>query len=93
MFHADSLFEGGLYGEAKQTYDLAFSEDRYILPYHLSEVARKMIGIRNNEAAQDYLNHRVKMEKDFYEEPSATVGSSTQWRPAPSDDCSAERPH
>ena len=71
MFHADSLFEGGLYGEAKQTYDLAFSEDRYILPYHLSEVARKMIGIRNDEAAQDYLNHRVKMEKDFYDDPSS----------------------
>jgi tetratricopeptide (TPR) repeat protein len=71
MFHADSLFESGLYGEAKQTYDLAFTEDRYILPYHLSEVARKMMGIRNNDAAQTYLNHRVKMEPDFYEEPSS----------------------
>lgn len=70
MFHADSLFEGGLYGEAKQTYDLAFTEDRYILPYHLSEVARKMMGIRNNDAAQAYLSHRVRMETDFYEEPS-----------------------
>ena len=70
MFHADSLFEGGLYGEAKQTYDLAFTEDRYILPYHLSEVARKMMGIRNNDAAQTYLSHRVRMETDFYEEPS-----------------------
>ena len=58
MFHADSLFEGGLYGEAKQTYDLAFTEDRYILPYHLSEVARKMMGIRNDDAAQTYLSHR-----------------------------------
>ena len=71
MFHADSLFEDGLYGEAKQAYDLAFTEDRYILPYHLSEVARKMMGIRNNDAALAYLNHRVKMEPDFYEEPSA----------------------
>ncbi len=71
MFHADSLFESGLYGEAKQTYDLAFTEDRYILPYHLSEVARKMMGIRNNDAAQTYLNHRVKMEPAFYEEPSS----------------------
>ena len=70
MFHADSLFEDGLYGEAKQTYDLAFTEDRYILPYHLSEVARKMMGIRNDNAALAYLNHRVKMEPDFYEEPS-----------------------
>ena len=70
MFHADSLFEGGLYGEAKQAYDLAFTEDRYILPYHLSEVARKMMGIRNNDAAQAYLSHRVRMETDFYEEPS-----------------------
>ena len=58
MFHADSLFEGGLYGEAKQTYDLAFTEDRYILPYHLSEVARKMMGIRNDDAAHTYLSHR-----------------------------------
>lgn len=71
MFHADSLFESGLYGEAKQMYDLAFSEDRYILPYHLSEVARKMMGIRNDDAALTYLNHRAKMEPDFYEEPSA----------------------
>ncbi|MBP5339224.1 MAG: hypothetical protein J6Z14_07990 [Prevotella sp.] len=71
MFHADSLFEDGLYGEAKQTYDLAFTEDRYILPYHLSEVARKMLGIRNEEAALAYLNHRVKMEPDFYEEPAS----------------------
>ncbi|MBR6828803.1 MAG: hypothetical protein IKM76_11755 [Prevotella sp.] len=70
MFHADSLFEDGLYAEAKQTYDLAFTEDRYILPYHLSEVARKMMGIRNDNAAQTYLNHRVKMEPDFYDEPS-----------------------
>jgi tetratricopeptide (TPR) repeat protein len=70
MFHADSLFEGGLYAEAKQTYDLAFTEDRYILPYHLSEVARKMMGIRNDDAALAYLNHRVKMEPDFYEESS-----------------------
>ena len=71
MFHADSLFEDGLYTEAKQTYDLAFTEDRYILPYHLSEVARKMKGVRNEEAALEYLNHRVRMEPDFYEDPSA----------------------
>ena len=70
MFHADSLFESGLYAEAKQTYDLAFTEDRYILPYHLSEVARKMMGTRNDGAAKTYLCHRVKMEPDFYEEPS-----------------------
>lgn len=71
IFHADSLFEDGLYGEAKQIYDLAFTEDRYILPSHLSTVANKMMAIRNNQTAQSYLNHRVRMEPDFYEEPSA----------------------
>lgn len=69
IFHADSLMDDGLYAEAKQTYDLAFTEDRYILPSHLSMVAKKMTGIRNDEAALDYLNHRVRMEQDFYEEP------------------------
>lgn len=28
------------------------------------------MGIRNNDAAQAYLSHRVRMETDFYEEPS-----------------------
>ena len=71
MFHADSLFADGLYAEAKQMYDLAFSEDRYILPSQLSTVAQKMMSIRNDETAQAYLHHRVRMEKDFYEESSA----------------------
>ena len=71
MFHADSLFADGLYAEAKQIYDLAFTEDRFILPRQLSTVAQKMMSIRNDETAQAYLNHRVRMEKDFYEEPSA----------------------
>ena len=69
IFHADSLMDDGLYAEAKQTYDLAFTEDRYILPSHLSTVAMKMTGIHNDEAAVDYLIHRVRMEPDFYEEP------------------------
>ena len=69
IFHADSLFEDGLYGEAKQTYDLAFSEDCYILPSMLSSVANKMQAIGNDLAAIEYLNHRVRMEKDFYMEP------------------------
>ena len=68
IFHADSLMDDGLYAEAKQTYDLAFTEDRYILPSHLSTVAMKMTGIHNDEAALDYLSHRVRMEQDFYEE-------------------------
>ena len=69
IFHADSLMDDGLYAEAKQTYDLAFTEDRYILPSHLSTVAKKMMGIHNDSAALDYLSHRVRMEKDFYEGP------------------------
>ena len=69
IFHADSLFEDGLYGEAKQIYDLAFSEDRYILPSQLSTVAYKMQAAGNDLAALEYLNHRVRMEKDFYIEP------------------------
>lgn len=63
----------GLYAEAKQTYDLAFTEDRYILPSHLSTVAMKMMGIHNDAAALDYLSHRVRMEPDFYEEPTAST--------------------
>ena len=69
IFHADSLMSDGLYEEARQAYDMAFTEDRYILPSHLSTVAQKMIGIRNDEAALDYLSHRIRMEQDFYEEP------------------------
>ena len=69
IFHADSLMDDGLYAEAKQMYDLAFTEDRYILPSHLSTVAKKMMGIHNDDAALDYLSHRVRMEPDFYEEP------------------------
>ncbi len=69
IFHADSLMDDGLYAEARPVYDMAFAEDRYILPSHLSTVAQRMIGIRNDEAALDYLSHRVRMEPDFYEEP------------------------
>lgn len=69
MFHADSLFDNGLYAEARQTYDLAFAEDRYILPSQLSTVAYKMKSVGDHQAALAYLNHRVRMEKDFYVEP------------------------
>lgn len=70
MFHADSLLADGLYGEAKQIYDLAFTSDRYILPSQLSTTAKKMMAVGNREAALTYLSHRVAMEPDFYEEPS-----------------------
>jgi hypothetical protein len=84
MFHADSLFADGLYAEAKQIYDLAFTEDRYILPSQLSTVAKKMMAIRNDVAAQNYFSHRVQMEKDFYEEPSACpypeLRDTFEWR-------------
>ena len=73
IFHADSLMDDGLYAEAKQMYDLAFTEDRYILPSHLSTVAKKMMGIHNDDAALDYLSHRVRMEPDFYEEPTSST--------------------
>jgi hypothetical protein len=65
--------EDGLYAEAKQTYDLAFTEDRYILPSHLSTVAMKMMGIHRDDVALDYLSHRVRMEPDFYEEPMSST--------------------
>ncbi|MBQ9637677.1 MAG: hypothetical protein IJV36_07300 [Prevotella sp.] len=68
IFHADSLFDARLYDEAQQVYDLAFSEDRYILPSQLSTTANKMTSIGNHQAALTYLRHRVAMEKDFYEE-------------------------
>jgi hypothetical protein len=73
IFHADSLMEDGLYAEAKQTYDLAFTEDRYILPSHLSTVAMKMMGIHRDDVALDYLSHRVRLEPDFYEEPASST--------------------
>ena len=73
IFHADSLMDDGLYAEAKQMYDLAFTEDRYILPSHLSTVAKKMMGIHNDAVALDYLSHRVRMEQDFYEEPTSST--------------------
>lgn len=72
IFHADSLFDGRLYDEARQVYDLAFSDDRYILPSQLSRVANKMATIGNHQAALAYLCHRIAMEKDFYEAPSVT---------------------
>ena len=72
IFHADSLFDARLYEEARQMYDLAFSDDRYILPSQLSTTANKMASIGNNQAALVYLRHRIAMEKDFYEAPSIT---------------------
>ena len=69
MFHADSLFADGQHTEAKQIYDLAFTEDRYILPSQLSTVADKMKAVGDKQAALKYLNHRLRMEKDFYVEP------------------------
>ena len=70
MIHADSLYEELRYDEAKQIYDLAFTEDRYILPSHLSTVANKMRAVDYDQAALEYINHRVLMEKDFYMEPT-----------------------
>ena len=72
IFHADSLFDARLYDEARLVYDLAFSDDRYILPSQLSTTANKMASIGNNQAALTYLRHRIAMEKDFYETPSIT---------------------
>lgn len=72
IFHADSLFDARLYDEARQVYDLAFSEDRYILPSLLSTTANKMAYIGDSQAALDYLRHRIALEKDFYEDPAVT---------------------
>lgn len=72
MFHADSLFEAHLYDEARQVYDCAFSEDRYILPSQLSTTAGKMFSIGQDQVALVYLRHRIAMEKDFYESPSSS---------------------
>ena len=68
IFHADSLFDTRLYDEARQVYDLAFSDDRYILPSQLSTTANKMTAIGDTQAALTYLRHRLAMEKDFYED-------------------------
>ena len=72
FFHADSLFDARLYDEARHVYDLAFSDDRYILPSQLSTTANKMVSIGDNQAALAYLRHRIALEKDFYEAPSIT---------------------
>ena len=73
FFHADSLFDARLYDEARHVYDLAFSDDRYILPSQLSTTASKMTTIGDTQAALTYLRHRIAMEKDFYEDPSVTT--------------------
>lgn len=73
IFHADSLFDARLYDEARHVYDLAFSDDRYILPSQLSTIANKMASIGDNQAALAYLHHRIALEKDFYEDPSVTT--------------------
>lgn len=70
IFHADSLYAEGRYAEAKRGYELAFSEDRYILPSQLTEVAQKMLNISDYSTALSLQQHRVKMEKDYYAEPS-----------------------
>ncbi|MBQ9356111.1 MAG: hypothetical protein IJT98_02305 [Prevotella sp.] len=70
MFHADSLFDARLYDEARRVYDLAFTEDRYILPSQLSTIAKKMSTIGATSTALAYLRHRIAIEKDFYEDPS-----------------------
>lgn len=72
FFHADSLFDARHYDEARHVYDLAFSDDRYILPSQLSTIANKMVSIGDNQAALAYLRHRIALEKDFYEDPSIT---------------------
>lgn len=70
MFHADSLYDDQQYDAARQYYDLAFTEDKYILPYHLTTVARKMMDLGDEKTAIGYLTHRMEMEKDYYEDPS-----------------------
>lgn len=69
IFHADSIFDAHLYDEARQVYELAFSDNRYILPSQLSTTANKMASIGDSQAAMNYLRHRMAMEKDFYEDP------------------------
>lgn len=70
IFHADSLFDVHLYDEARQVYDQAFSDNRYVLPSQLSTTANKMASIGDNQAALAYLGQRIAMENDFYEDPS-----------------------
>ena len=70
VFHADSLFDAHLYDEAQQVYDIAFSEDRFILPSQLSTTANKLAANGGYQKALAYLRHRIAMEKDFYEDPS-----------------------
>lgn len=72
IFHADSLFEARLYDEAHRVYDLAFTDDRYILPCQLSTAANKMAAIGDRQTALAYLRHRLDMEPDFYEDTLTT---------------------
>ena len=66
IYHADSLMDEGLFVEAKQVYDLASTDSRYVLPSLLSTVANKMQAIGANDIANEYLLRRVNMENDFY---------------------------
>lgn len=66
IYHADSLMDEGLFVEAKQVYDLASTDSRYVLPSLLSTVANKMQAIGAKDIANEYLLRRVNMENDFY---------------------------
>ena len=76
IFHADSLYEQGRYGDAIRVYTEAFADDRYIFPSKLSSVAYKLRMVDKDEAAYKFDKHRIRMEKDYYQMPdSATVPS------------------
>lgn len=73
IFHADSLMDDGRCEEAVPVYDLAFSDDRYILPSQLTATAMKMLSAGDRAKALAYLRHRIDLEQDYYMDPSACL--------------------
>lgn len=73
IFHADSLMDDNRCEEAVAVYDLAFSDDRYILPSQLTATAMKMLAAGDRAKALSYLCHRIDLEKDYYMGPSACL--------------------
>ena len=73
IFHADSLMDDRRYEEAAAIYDLAFSDDRYILPSQLTATAMKMQTVGDRTKALAYLRHRMDMEHDYYMDPEACL--------------------
>lgn len=65
IFHTDSINNPS---ELKVYYDAAFTEDRYVLPIHLTMAAKRMLDLGDTQSFNNYLEHRIRLEADYYED-------------------------